>query len=197
MTNYRDDSQRTLNAEDLFCVSDSLCRGRFDVFQYVVDAEFLILGEGQGVVGEDFDFFNVVERVDEFSRLDEQFVVVAHAGDEYVANPDGFVDFVEVVEHVDDVLVVVTGELFMLFGINVLDVNEQQICCGHEPFEFAKVWLITNKVYSRGVDAGVYACGFCGLEEFNEKIHLRKRLATAHSNAAVFAPVALVAQRLL
>jgi len=46
MTNYRDDSQRTLNAEDFLGVSDSLCRGRFDVFQYVVDAEFLILGEG-------------------------------------------------------------------------------------------------------------------------------------------------------
>ena len=197
MTNYRDDSQRTLNAEDFLGVSDSLCRGRFDVFQYVVDAEFLVLGEGQGVVGEDFDFFNVVECVDEFSRLDEQFVVVAHAGDEYVANPDGFVDFVEVVEHVDDVLVVVTGEFFMLFGINVFDVDEQQVGALHESLERSKVRFVTNKVYARGVDAGVYACGFRGFKEFNEKIHLNKGLATAHGDAAVFAPVALVAQRLL
>ena len=197
MTNYRDDSQRTLNAEDFLGVSDSFRSGRFDVFQYVVDTEFLVLGEGQGVVGEDFDFFNVVERVDEFARFDEQFVVVAHAGDEYVTNPDGFVDFVEVVEHVDDVLVVVTGEFFMLFGINVFDVDEQQVGALHESLELSKVRFVTNKVYARGVDAGVYACGFRGFKEFNEKIHLNKGLATAHGDAAVFAPVALVAQRLL
>ena len=197
MTNYRDDSQRTLNAEDLFCVSDSLCRGRFDVFQYVVDAEFLVLGEGQGVVGEDFDFFHIVECVDEFASLDEKFVVVAHARHKYVADPDGLVDFVEVAEHVDDVLVVVSGELFVLCGIDVLDVDEEQVCRGHEALEFAEVRLVTNKVYTRGVNAGMHACGFCGFKEFNEKVHLREWLAAAHGNAAVFAPVALVAQSLL
>ena len=197
MTNYRDDSQRTLNTEDFFCVSNSFGTWRLHVFEHVVDAEFLVLGEGEGVVGEDFDFFDVVERVDEFARLDEEFVVVAHAGDEYVADPDGFVDFIQVAEHVDDVLVAVSGEFLVLYGVDVLDVYEQKIRCVHETLELAEVGLVTNKVYARGVDAGMYACGFGGFEEFDEEIHLGKRFATAYGDAAIFAPVALVAQRLL
>ena len=149
------------------------------------------------MVGENFDFFHVVECVDEFARPDEKFVVVTHAGDEYVADPDGLVDLVEIAEHVDDVLVVVTGEFFMLFGINVLDVDEQQVGALHESFELSEVGFITNKVYARGVDAGVYACGFRGFKEFNKKIHLCKRLAAAYGDAAVFAPVTLVAQGFL
>ncbi len=197
MTNYRAGSQRTLNTEDFFCVSYSFGTWRLHVFEHVVDAEFLVLGEGEGVVGEDFDFFDVVERIDEFARLDEEFVVVAHAGDEYVSNPDGFVDFVEVAEHVEDVLVVVAGEFLVLCGVDVLDVDEEQVCRGHEAVELSEVRLVTNKVYARGVDAGVYACGFGGFEEFDEEIHLGKRFATADCDAAIFAPVALVAQRLL
>ena len=192
-----DDSQRTLNTEDFFCVSNSFGTWRLHVFEHVVDAEFLVLGEGEGVVGEDFDFFDVVERVDEFARLDEEFVVVAHAGDEYVADPDGFVDFIQVAEHVDDVLVVVAGEFLVFCGIDVLDVDEEQVCRGHEALELSEVRLVTNKVYARGVDAGVYACGFGGFEEFDEEIHLGERFAAAYGDAAIFAPVALVAQRLL
>ena len=143
-----DDSQRTLNTEDFFCVSNSFGTWRLHIFEHVVDAEFLVLGEGEGVVGEDFDFFDVVERVDEFARLDEEFVVVAHAGDEYVADPDGFVDFIQVAEHVDDVLVVVAGEFLVLGGVDVLDVDEKQVGALHESIELAKVGLVTYKVYA-------------------------------------------------
>ena len=85
------------------------------------------------------------------------------------------------------------GEFLVFCGIDVLDVDEEQVCRGHEAVELSEVRLVTNKVYARGVNAGVYACGFCGFEEFNEKIHLRKRFTAADSDAAVFAPVALVA----
>ena len=89
------------------------------------------------------------------------------------------------------------GEFLVLYRVDVLDVDEQQICCIHKALELSEVGFVTNKVYARGVEAGVYAFGFCGLEKFNHEIHLCKRFAAAHGDAAVFAPVAFVAQGFL
>ena len=66
-----------------------------------------------------------------------------------------------------------SGEFLVLYGVDVLDVYEQKIRCVHETLELAEVGLITNKVYSRGVDAGVYACGLGSFKKFDEEIHLR------------------------
>ena len=41
------------------------------------------------------------------------------------------------------------------------------------------------------------ARGFCGFEEFNHEVDLRKRFAAAHGNAAVASPVGLIADCLL
>lgn len=80
---------RGLAGEYFLGVGHALRSGRFHVFERVVDAELLVFGQRQCVVGEDFDALHVAKRVDEFAGLGERGVVVADAGNENVPYPDG------------------------------------------------------------------------------------------------------------
>ena len=100
------------------------------------------------MVGENLDFLNIVESLYKIAGAVQQFVDIAHARDEYVADPDGLADFVQVTEHVENVLVVVAGEFLVLGGVDVLDVDEKQVGALHESIELAKVGLVTYKVYA-------------------------------------------------
>ena len=94
------------------------------VLEGVIDAEFLVLAEGECVVGQYFDALDVVKCADEVSRACERFVVVALAWHEHVADPDGLLDAVEVAEKVNDVLVAVAGEFLVCVTVDVLDIDE-------------------------------------------------------------------------
>ena len=166
------------------------------VFQGVVDTEFLVLGKRKRMVGEHFDLLDIVQTLDKFTGAFQVLVVVADAGHEHVADPDGLADFVEVTEHVQVVIDGVARQFLVLCRVNNFEVNEQQVGGLHESFKFAEVGLVTNKVYARRVDAGVDACRLGKFEKFDEEIHLHQGFAAAYGDAAVFTPVALVAQRL-
>ena len=166
------------------------------VFQGVVDTEFLVLGKCERMVGEHFDLLDIVQTLDKFAGAFQVLVVVADAGHEHVADPDGLADFVEVTEHVQVVIDGVARQFLVLCRVNNFEVDEQQVGGLHESFEFAEVGLVTNKVYARRIDAGVDSRRLGRLEEFDEEIHLHQGFAAAHGDAAVFTPVALVAESL-
>ena len=125
------------------------------------------------MVGEDFDALDVVECTDEVAGTCECFVIVAAAGDEYVTNPDGFVDAVEVTEKFDDVLVAVAGEFFVRAVIDVLDVDEQKVCRFHKALDFCECFAGAPKRDSACIDAGVDSGSFCRLEELYHEVDLR------------------------
>ena len=148
------------------------------------------------MIGENFDFFYVMEGVYKIPGLSQKFVVVTNSRNKYVANPDRLLDFVEKMEHVQIVLDTVSGQFFVLLGVNNLEVDQQQVRRFHQPLEFAKVGLGAYKVYARSVDARVDSRRLGEFEKLNEKIHLHQGLAAADGNAALFSPVALVTERL-
>ena len=111
--------------------------------------------------------------MDEVSGARESFVVVASAGHKYVANPDGLVDFVEIAEKFNDVLVGVPGEFFVGCFIDMFDVYEQKVCRFHETFDFREGLACASERDSAGIEAGVNACCFRGFEKLNHKIDLR------------------------
>ena len=175
-------------------MGDALGAGGLRVFQGVVNTEFLVLGKRKRMVGEHFDLLDIVQTLDKFAGAFQVLVVVADAGHEHVADPDGFADFVEVTEHVQVVIDGVARQFLVLCRVDNLEVDEQQVGGLHESFEFAEVRFITNKVYARCVNAGMDSRRLGRLEEFNEEIHLHQGLAAAHGDAAVFPPVAPVAE---
>ena len=163
------------------------------VLERVVDFEFLVLAEGECVVGEDFDAFDVAQRTDEVAGTREGFVVVADAWHEHVADPDGLLDAVKVAEKIDDVLVAVAREFFVGFGIDVLDVHEQEVGGFHQSLELCKRLTCAPECDSARVDARVDSRRFCRLEEFNHEVDLCEWFAAAYGDAAVGSPVGLVA----
>lgn len=146
------------------------------------------------MVGEDFDSFDVVERADEVAGAREGFVVIANARHEHVADPDGFLDAVEVTEKFDDVFVAVSCEFLVCVSVDVLNVHEQEVGGFHQSFDFSKRFACGSECDAARVDTRVDSCRFCGLEEFNHEVDLRQRFAAAYCNAAVSSPVGLVAQ---
>ena len=148
------------------------------------------------MVGEDFDALDVTERADKVAGARERFVVVADARDEHVADPDGLFDFVQVAEEFDDVLVAESREALVRFAVDVLDVDEQKVCRFHQSFDFSECFTGASERDSACVEACVDACCFGGFEKLDHKVDLCERFATAHGNAAVTAPVGLVADGL-
>ena len=159
--------------ENLVGVLDAVGGWCLRVLEGVVDCEFLVFAKRECVVGQYFDSLDVAECADEVPRACERFVVVADARDEYVADPNGLLDAVEVTEKIDDVFVTVAREFFVRDGIDVLDVNEQEVCRFHQSFDFRELFAGASKRDSACVDAGVDSCSFCRLEELNHKLDLR------------------------
>ena len=163
------------------------------VLERVVDFEFLVLAEGECVVGEDFDAFDVAQRTDEVAGAYEGFVIVADAWHEHVADPDGLLDAVKVAEKIDDVLVAVAREFLVRVGVDVLDVHEQEIGGFHQSLELCKRLTCAPECDSARVDACVDSRRFCRFEEFNHEVDLCEWFAAAYGDAAVGSPVGLVA----
>jgi len=159
--------------ENLVGIGDAFCSGRERVLQRIINAEFLVLAECECVVGEDFDALDVAECADEVAGTHECFVVVAAAGDEHVADPDGLVDAVEVAEKVNDVLVTVACEVLVCIFIDVLDIDEQKVCRFHKSLDFCECFAGASKRNSACIDACVDSGGFCGLEELYHEVYLR------------------------
>lgn len=111
-----------------------------------------------------------------------------------MTDPDGLLDFVQVTEKFNDVLVAVACEFLVRVSVDVLDVHEQKVRRFHKAFDFSKWFACRPERDAARVDARVDSRRFCGLEEFNHEVDLRQRFAAAYCNATVGSPVGLVAQ---
>lgn len=111
------------SAEYLLCVFDAFFCWWIDAFECIGDAERLIFVEPERMVGKDVDALYVMERCQEGTCLKEPGVVVCNPGDQDMAYPDRLIDFIEIVEHVENVFVGLSGQKPVLVWINVLDIQ--------------------------------------------------------------------------
>ena len=182
--------------ENLVRVCDALCGGGLRVLERVLDTELGILAEGKRVIGEYLHALYVAQRADEVAGPYKRRVVVAYPGYKYVPYPDRLVDFVQVAEEVDDVLVPVSGKFLVDNVVYVLDVHEKQVGHLHQALDFCERFAGTPERDPARVDTRVDSCRFREREEFQHEVELCKRFAPADGNPAVLAPVRLVPQGL-
>lgn len=89
-----------------------------------------------------------------------------------MADPDGLLDFVQVTEKFNDVLVAVACEFLVRVSVDVLDVHEQKVRRFHKAFDFREGVACAPKCDSAGVEACMDACCFRCFEKLNHKIDL-------------------------
>ena len=163
----------------------------------VFQAEFFVFVEGEGVVGEDFDFFYGFKGVDEGFGGNEFFVGIGEAGDENVADPEVDSLLAKVGTAVEDIFVGMTGEFFVFFVIDFFDIEKDGVGDFYEAVEFTEEGFFSCKGLGGGVKAGGYAHGFGFFEKVDDKVYLYQRISAAYCDAAIFAPVFAVAYCIL
>ena len=86
-----------------------------------------------------------------------------------------------------DIFIGMTGELFMLFTVDMLDIQKDQIGNFQEPADlFHGLRAVRGKCDAGGVEAGMDAFRLCHGKQFGNKGCLHQRLAAADGDAAVF-----------
>lgn len=110
-----------------------------------------------------------------------------------MADPDGLLDAVKVMEKFDDVFVTVACEFLVCVSVDVLNVHEQEVGGFHQSFDFSKRFACGSECDAARVDTRVDSRRFCCFEEFNHEVNLCERFATAYGDAAVSTPVGLIA----
>ena len=127
----------------------------------------------------------------------ELLVAVGVSGHQHMPDPHLCPELVHVPCAGEDVLVRDAGELLVLLGVDMLDVEHHEIGAPHQPVECREPRRIIIERPARGVEAGVDAVLFEEFEELRDELKLQQRLAAAHRNAALVSPVRLVADGLI
>ena len=113
-----------------------------------------------------------------------------------MADPDRFADLVEVARQIEDVLVGAASQLSVRLVVNQLDIEQQQVGVFHQLIKFAEIRLLSCERISTGIQCCVNAVLFCLAEQLDQEVNLQQRFSAAYGNAALFAPVIFVAERL-
>ena len=110
-----------------------------------------------------------------------------------MADPDRLFDFIKVGKHLANVLTALPRKLYVLVFIDVFDVHEECVCNFHKLLEFFKPLAFLCEWCAGSIDACVDSTLLCLCKKLKKKIQLEQWLATAYSNSAFAAPVALAA----
>ena len=95
--------------------------------------------------------------------------------------------------HGKDVGVVPAGELAVLFGVDLFQVQDDQAGGLHERVETGEIRRVLPERLPGGIQRGMHAFGAGQLEQAGHEVHLPQRFAAADGDAALFAPVIAVA----
>ena len=182
-----------LSLQYLLCVLHLFGCGFGYSFQRVGYVKVFPFVDAERVVGQHFYLFYVRQRGYELAQTQQILVLIGYRGHKYVSNPNGFANFRQIACAVENVLVAPPCQLFMLVGVDVLDVEKQQVGILHQLFELLEKRSCTAKRLRRCVETGVNALRFRLAEELDEEVHLQQRLAPTHRYASVCAPIAFKA----
>ena len=85
----------------------------------------------------------------------------------------------------------------MFVVLNLLDIKQEQISECHQFIELREERLLSCKWIARCINRCVNPLCFCKLEEFNQKVHLQKRFASADGYSSITLPIRLITKCLL
>ena len=108
-------------------------------------------------------------------------------------DPNRLADGRQIRQGIQDIVVGLTREFFVLGVADMLDVAQQQIRHRHELLKLRKKRLLAGKRLQRSVDTCVDTTLFGLNKQLKEKVDLQERFAATDGNAALIAPVAFVA----
>ena len=132
---------------------------------------------------------DIAERREEIAQFFQVFILVGNTWNEDVTYPYRLVNLTEIAGTIEYVLIAMKRQLTMLFIIDMLDIQKNRICNGHQTLEFLKEFSFFLKWLRRGIKTGIDATLMRFLEQFDEKVYLHQGFSTAHGNTALVSPI--------
>ena len=143
------------------------------------------------MIRQDIYALNVGERIQETAQLLQIFILIRDAWNQDMTNPYRLVYIAEIAGTIEYVLIAMKRQLAMLFIIDMLDIQKDRICNGHQTLEFLKEFSFFLKWLRRGIKTGIDATLMRFLKQFDEKVYLHQGFSTAHGNTALVSPITL------
>ena len=159
------------------------------LFELVLPTHGLPLVYAEAVIGKYLYALYLLVLAEGFAQGADVFLHIAIARHEHVAQPEGVVVLFEPGCGAQGLLIAAAGELAMALGVELLDVEQNEIDLGEE---FLHVLVPHTAVR---VDAGVYAVALEVLYYRDEGLGLHGGLATREGDAATLAEEGLLVYR--
>ena len=175
--------------EELFGTLELLAGVLLHLFELVLPAHGLPFVYAEAVIGEYLDALYLLVLSEGFAQGADILLHVAVAGYEHVAQPEGVVVLFEPGCGAQGLLIATAGELAMALGVELLDVEQNEVDLGEE---FLHVLVPYTTI---GVDAGVYAVALEVLYYRDEGLGLHGGLATREGDAATLTEEGLLVYR--
>ena len=164
------------------------------VRQGVGNAQLLPLEQAQGVVGQHLHALDGGQAGDERAGPAQAVLVVGQAGHQDVPDPEGHPQLRHMPGHGEDVLVRFAGEPAVLFGVDLFQVQDHQAGVLHQLVEGGQVIRVVRaEGFAGRVKGRVHLFLMGQPEKLGQEGQLEQRLAAADRDAALFAPVVVVA----
>ena len=165
---------------------------RLHALQGVRNAQLFVLVYAHGVIGQHVQRLHVFQMRDEPAELLLLPGVVGDAGDDHMADPERDVFALQILREREDALIAVAGQFPVRVGIDVLNVQHDQVGHVHQRVELLIVRAFPLAVGDAGgVDAGVNVLFLGQAEELQHEVDLQERLAAGDGDAAVFVELAV------
>ena len=172
--------------EELFGTLELLAGVLFYLFELILPTHGFPLVYAEAVVGEYLDTLYLLVLAKGFTQSSDILFHITISGYEYVAEPEGMVVLFEPCGGTQGLLVATAGELAMALGVELLDVEQNEVDLGEE---FLHVLVPHTAVR---VDAGVYAVALEVLYYRDEGLGLHGGLATREGDTATLAEEGLL-----
>ena len=143
--------------QDFLRVLHALVARNIDVLKRVFKPQSLPFELPEHVVRKHLDTGYVPELADKLMDPRKLLVAVGVSGHEHMPDPHLCPELIHVFRAREDVLVRDAGELLVLRGVDVLDVEHHEIGAPHQPVKGRKPLRIVIERPARGVEAGVDA----------------------------------------
>ena len=146
------------------------------------------------MIWKNFNTLYIIQCLDEIMESLQVLILVTALRNEYVTDPDWFLDIRQITCKLKNILVALSRENLMLLIINVFNVKHQHICVFQQLLQFTKEWFFLCKYSSACINIGMNSLFFRLLEKINQEIHLHQRFSTADCDTTFIFPVAFIAK---
>ena len=116
--------------------------------------------------------------------------------DPYMASQIADAIRVAAADHIQNVFICFSGQLFVRFFIDMLDINKKKIGILHQLLEFGEKWFFSGKRTACSINRCVNTFCLCFFKKIQQKINLKERFSAAYGDSTAIFPVSAVTQSL-